>query len=167
MVAKSKLVTHYPDNNYRHAICGTPTDGLHFTLNSEEVTCKTCQHELSPHLTHCYQGEYENSCKYCDDYICPAKKKQNKLETVINWKPTNPCKDCTLELREALGRENVYGFDNECQCEDQRKYYAKCQALETAFRWLTAWVENDDGNRRHRDINFSLIKEMQREMKTC
>jgi len=32
------------------------------------------ENEKKVHLRHCYQGEYDTSCKYGDDENCPAKK---------------------------------------------------------------------------------------------
>ena len=34
------------------------------------------------HMTHCFQGEYEHSCKYGEDNVCPAYKPYTKPTTI-------------------------------------------------------------------------------------
>ena len=59
---------------------GEIVNNFNFNFQGEEAIIKSRKEDnIETHLTHCYQGEYETTCKYLDDN-CPAKPKQETKE---------------------------------------------------------------------------------------
>ena len=81
------------------------------------------------------------------------------------WKPINPCLDCNDQDKE--DNNHYYGMDNECRCGLQHDYLVRCNTLLSLFLWFERWEKCDDGNDRYKDVNLSLIREMEGEMREC
>jgi hypothetical protein len=58
----------------------------------------------------------------------------------IEWKPNNPCEDCSTERK--YERNHIYGFSNECLCKDMYQYYYTISSLKTLLNYLKVVASN-------------------------
>jgi len=74
---------------------------LHESPKQGELVDVMGDRELRTHLSHCNQGEYESSCKYGEDTVCPALAGNREiLELRDRLKShNNRCRDLLIDLR--------------------------------------------------------------------
>ncbi|MFY8160830.1 MAG: hypothetical protein ACOVNU_05830 [Candidatus Kapaibacteriota bacterium] len=107
----------------------------HITIPKEKITDteeiiipkEELKHEYSVHLRHCYQGEYEDGCKYGED-DCPAKPLEEPKQ-FIECRCTN-----NLQLENCV-RNCGYGEEPEPQTLNMNTHYVEFWHPTPILRW--------------------------------
>lgn len=83
----------------------------------------------------------------------------NKLE----WMSVNPCDDCSGGDKDE--REHYYGFDNECRCQDQSKYFSERYAQRKLLEYQLTKVKAMKPSTTQTELGLwieSMLQELER-----